>query len=261
MRGLDQAAGLRRILQRRAVRVLPMLGAEHDHWVAVLLAEALARRGERVLLIDQGEGAAARALGARPKHTLGDMIVGRCELDEALCVGTQGVHVGLAGDAFDQLRALDISAELFFSAFAHAPAPVDLVLVRVCQPAVIARCLADEGEILLSTSSQAAALFAAYSSVKRSCARSHRYRTLVHGVDSAEQAQAVYERVARTAERFLGIAPLYAGHIPLGAHEPGPSHRASVTRAAERLAAQLVTWPLAEFAAHEHAPGTLPMAH
>lgn len=257
----DQAAGLRRILQRRAVRVLPMLGSARDYWVAVLLAAALARQGERVLLIDQGEGEAARALGVQPAHTLGDMIAGRCELDEAVGAGVSGVHAGVAGDLFEHLRTQDIAADVFFSAFAHVPAPVDLVLVRVTQPAVIARCMADEGEILLSTSSEAAALFAAYSGVKRSCARSHRYRTVVHGVDNAAQAHAVYQRVARTAERFLGIAPLYAGHIPVGSYEPAKPLHTAATQAADRLAAQLVTWPLAAFSLERHAPGATRTTH
>ncbi len=261
MPALDQAAGLRRILQRRAVRVLPMLGSGSEHWVAVLLAEALARQGERVLLIDQGAGEAAAALDVQPRHTLGEVLAGRCELDDAVGLGVHGVHAAVAGDLFERLRAHDIGAEAFFSAFVHVPAPIDLVLVRVTQPAVIARCLDEEGEILLSTSTDAPGVFAAYSNVKRSCARSHRYRVVVHGVDAPAHAHAVYQRVARTASRFLGVAPLYAGQLPIDPQPSADSPRRLAARAAERLAADVVTWPLAAFSSDARGLDAAPQTH
>lgn len=261
MRVLDQAAGLRRMLQPRVVRVLPVLDSGRDYWLAALLAEALARQGERVLLIDQGDGAAAGALGIRPRHTLAEVISGRCELDEAIGVGSQAVQAALAGELFALLRAQSISAEAFFGAFAHIPAPLDLVLLRVTQPAVIAQCLVDEAEILLSTSAAAPALFNAYSNLKRTCARAHRYRMVVHGIAGAAEAFAVHERVARTAERFLGIAPQFAAHFPVAPGERGGSRHAIAAHAAEQLAAQVVSWPLAQFPSHERAPVATPTTH
>lgn len=261
MRVMDQAAGLRRMLQPRAVRVLPVLDSGRDYWLTALLAEALARQGERVLLIDQGDGAAAGALGIRPRHTLAEVISGYCELDEAIGVGTHAVQAGVAGELFALLRAQAISAQAFFAAFAHIPAPFDLVLLRVTQPTVIAQCLADEAEILLSTSAAAPALFSAYSNLKRTCARQHRYRMVVHGIAGETQAYAVHARMARTAERFLGNAPLFAGYIPMNPGEPDGTRNAAAAHAAAQLAAQVVSWPLAQFPTHERAPVATPPTH
>jgi hypothetical protein len=225
------------------VRLLPVLGVGRDEWVCAGLADALAGTGERVMLIDQGDGACIEALGPRPRQDLAALASGRSELADAISSSSAGVQLCLAGDIFKTAAAEGISADAFFGAFAHAPEPVDLVLVHVTRPAPLLKFFDREAEILLASSAESGAVRAAYCNVKRTCARQHRYRLVVYGVSDAARARQVHERFARTNERFLGVSPRLAGHL-VGAGKGSGCRGGTFTQ----LAAQIVQWRLAEFA-------------
>ena len=77
----DQAAGLRNLLKRRTLRILPVIG-DHDAQgqgaCAAQIALGMARGGRSVILLD-AVGAALTNLGFRPQADLISMIEGRRE--------------------------------------------------------------------------------------------------------------------------------------------------------------------------------------
>ena len=103
----DQASGLRRMLTRSTVRVLPVIGHEGSEWVATMLARALGGLGERVLLIDQGDGDCGRILGSELAYSLDDLVAG-----DEVCVSQANLATGRESEellwrVFHEVFALD----------------------------------------------------------------------------------------------------------------------------------------------------------
>src|SRR4051812_6933210 len=105
----DQAAGLRRLLAPRAMRVLPLLGATgatHQACTAAALARGLSDVGCRVLIADESHGEVAQDLGLRARFELSHVIGGDKELARVVMAASDSIAVlpaarGLAriGDA------------------------------------------------------------------------------------------------------------------------------------------------------------------
>ncbi len=94
----DQAAGLRSLFKRRTLRILPVLPAGDpaaQGAASALLARELAAAGQRQVILLDESGAAARPLGARPRHDLLALIEGKHEFDG---------HVAVAHRAQSSLR-------------------------------------------------------------------------------------------------------------------------------------------------------------
>ena len=247
---LDQASGLRRMLQRPCVRVLPVIGSDGARWVATMLSEALVRLGERVLLIEQGSATdRQQPVESSPTHSLDDLLGDRCEYADAVVVARSGVQCAYLRDHHGGLGKQRLTAGQWLGAFAHAPEPADLALIHFSHPAAVARFMESEGEILLTTGSNAASIRAAYLNIKRTCARSHRYRVVVVGEGGASSAAIVHSRISGTALRFLGIAPDYAGEVPAPHHDAKTENTETTMHAFAQLASRTLGWRLAEFPA------------
>jgi len=235
----DQATGLRELLKRSRQRLLPVLGAGGPHqWFSALLADTLARSGQRVLVIEQGSGDCARLLGAAEAPTLADAMAGRCDLERALHRSPTGAEIAVLGASGAGRHVLE--------AVSRSNDPADLILLHCSDPRTVARFLDAEGEILLVTGGTPEAVQAAYLNIKRTCAWPHRYRTVVVGERNESSALRVHERIAATAERFLGVAAAFGGFVPqqLARHQlPVDPMRSAVAR----LASAIPGWNLAEF--------------
>lgn len=105
----DQAATLRRLFARRAVRVLPVwVSAAREAQLAVWmarLAQCFAQHGERTLVIDAARLHVAAALGLRARHDLQHVLKAECSLAQALLDAAAGLMVLPAARAFDAASA------------------------------------------------------------------------------------------------------------------------------------------------------------
>ncbi|MFM9885929.1 MAG: MinD/ParA family protein [Burkholderiales bacterium] len=244
---LDQASGLRRMLTRSTVRVLPVIGHEGSHWVATMLARALVGLGERVLLIDQGDGACGRMLGTEPAYSLDELVAGHCEYADAISIASSNVQLALIRDQLKGLKKRGLTVGQLLGAFAHAPEPADLVLIHFSQPAAIARIMDIEGEILLTTGGNPASIRSTYLTIKRTCARPHRYRVVVVGEPDESSAAQAHSRISGTALRFLGIAPEFEGAVPSASFPSQDEDPSTTAGAFAQLATRALAWRLAEF--------------
>lgn len=216
---LDQAAGLRRLLAQSTLRTLAVASAMPGAGrtlVAANLAVLLARRGQRVLLLDcaAGKDSAAALLSARPRADLLEATQGRADPRTLAAEGTAGVRVvraqGLA-TALEQPRSLD-SARL-----AHALDSlcegIDIVLVDA-PPADLAWSAA-AGELILLVGPGPVSMTGSYGLIKRlqaeGCLR--RVHILVTKAHSPTHADRIFGNLSATSRRFLNLPLESVGHI------------------------------------------------
>jgi flagellar biosynthesis protein FlhG len=218
---LDQAAGLRRMLGKRALRVLPLVSSMGDAAQAALalrLAAALSRLGSRVVLLDASGGAVPAALGQSERGDLLQLIEGRSEFAEVALAAPEGMRVlpaarGMA--ALEQSGAADYGQ--LFGAFAALRDPADLVLLNCAALDARTACRAAHGgrELVLALQTDGESVTGAYALIKAAL-RQHgqrSFRLLFDGA-SIRDAGPLSARMRAAAQRFLGAELRGGGAIP-----------------------------------------------
>ncbi|MEM7681095.1 MAG: MinD/ParA family protein [Planctomycetota bacterium] len=212
--------------------------------ISVNLAVALARLGRRVVLLDGDLGTANCDLlcGVTPRATLAQVIAGRRTMVEAvtptpggfgLVAGASGLasmaDLGLEarGRLLEQLAALESACDVLLIDTGAGIGPGVLSLVRAADRALVV------------THAEPPAMADAYAVIKAATRgrASSDMRLLVNRAQNAEQAAAVYSRIAGVARRFLGLPVGYCGHVPEGEEVPqSVRSRAPVVLSAPRCA-------------------------
>jgi flagellar biosynthesis protein FlhG len=219
---MDQAAGLRRLFSRGGVRFVAVAGATGGVGktsTVVNVARALALEGREVLLIDahRGPGSIADQLGIDGALDLDAALHGGQPMRRSVAPGPDGVWLmpaaaGLARmarmDEGQRRRALAAVAE-----FAH---PMDVVLfdVGASGSAEVVGTVADDVVVVLPAGAEG--VTDGYALVKRlafAAARTH-FSVVVNRVATERSARAIFENVARVANRYLGVTLGYAGYVP-----------------------------------------------
>jgi len=217
----DQAEGLRRLLDRSALRVVSISAGSGTATATINLAGALAELGSDVLILDAHpatQGVTA-ALGLQPRFDLEDVIRRSCNLDEVIVRGPAGIRIlplargasSLAQlPASEQQRLVDRCGRLGF--------PVDTLLVDAAPRG--AGALAWRGsaaqEVIVIAGCGAAAITAAYASIKRLSNEPMRrdFRVLISDVASESEARTIFENVCAVARRYLRVTLHFMGHVP-----------------------------------------------
>jgi flagellar biosynthesis protein FlhG len=214
---LDQAAGLRRMLAPRGLRVLPVTGAASDidqARVTAQLATLLAASGRQVIVIDQSCGAASAHWGLRARYDLSHVLCGDRTWNQVLMEGPGGVVVLPAARG---LAKLDTERERhhLLSQLYSLPMRPDIVLLNLAASGE-GGILADPlGDWLFVASAGAGGLMPAYGQIKRlaTWVRPHRLQVLVEGAHDTEDVQAAFGNLAATARRFLDLDLKYCGNV------------------------------------------------
>ena len=189
--------------------------------VALNLGIALARLGERVLLVDAdwGLGNLALLTGQYPARSIEEVLTGACGVGEALLEGPEGVVLlpaasEWAGPAWDE-TVCDEEAVLALGAL---EVDFDCVVVDTgagVDDKVVAPAAAADAALLVTTPDPTAVAdtYALLKVLLRGgCAQA---RLLVNMADDAEEAAELQARFAELAGRFLGAEIDNAGYIPL----------------------------------------------
>jgi flagellar biosynthesis protein FlhG len=242
---MDQAAGLRRLLARPAVRVLALasvLAPQAQALLAVQLGAALARRGARPVLLDASDGEAAAALGLAPRHDLLELLEGRRAFHEAALAGPEGLRVLGGARGIAALEHADADGwRGMFAAFGALREPAGVVLLNLAPGGLRAAGRASGGavDVGLALGASASGVTAAYALVKAAQQLHGQRRFRLLFVDAAPaEAIALAARMRDTARRFLGAQLAYGGALP-PARSP-----ADLTS----LADGCLEWALPEFA-------------
>ena len=259
--GGDQAAGLRSLLKRRILRVLPVIG-DHDSQgqgaCAGQIAMCMARSGRSVVLLD-AVGTAMTGLGFRPQADLITMIQGEREFSEVAVRCAPGLRAVSAIEGLPALVAADAAGNDFFSGFMRLAEPADMVVVNLpsAPPLDGGRwlpLLSDHAEALLVMGAGERSLTSAYAAIKQAAASpregSAAFRVLVNGGEGERSARAACRQLSDTARRFLGATVGYCGNVLRttrgAAFSNGTAPHAEAARAFARVASEAQGWRLAE---------------
>ena len=220
----DQAAGLRRLFSRGAVRTVAFASGARQPARAPLVADvavALARRGSAVCVVDQGDassGAAAR-LGLHVRHDLAGCLRQGLAPEEVAVSGPEGVRFVAARQLDRLLPELDAQDEARLGSLLRRAQPsADFVLLDVAaaRSDVGAAWAAASSEIVVVVQAAPDGVTDAYAVVKRLSrgAARRRFHVVVTGAAEEEQARTVCATLCATAEKFLSVRVAWLGWLP-----------------------------------------------
>jgi flagellar biosynthesis protein FlhG len=228
------------------------------------LAIALGELGERVLVVDADLGLANLDLlcGLAPRYDLGDVLAGRCTLEDAVMTGPGGIRI------VPGAHAIRAGAEVL------EEGPARLVAELGALESEAAFILVDAGSglgpgatmlaaaadtVVIVTTPEPTSIADAHAVIGRYCrlAARPRLRVVINQARSASEASDVVERLVVSSRQFLGavISPLGPGFVradpsvPLAVRSRQPFLTAfagaPAARGVRRLARALVRerWP------------------
>jgi flagellar biosynthesis protein FlhG len=190
--------------------------------LAVKLAETLAADALRVLLVDadlyRADLASQCALAAT--QGIGDVLLGRKTIHEALQLGPQGIQV-LTGLASAEMRdkASDRAIQRFVRQLVTLGPHADWLIVDAGnQPTELAARLWSIAHcVLLVTSPEAVAVMDTYALIKTLISRyqaQQRVSVVVNQSPDDETSLDVHRRIDRSCQRFLNRAIDFVGGLP-----------------------------------------------
>jgi len=182
-------------------------------FVSANLAAALARRGERVLVIDADLGLANLdvVLNLFPKITLHDVFTGKVDLEEAILPAPGGFSVLLAGSGLVEYSRLTSEVRDKLLEVIHKVAPrFDRVLLDtgagISDVVLFAVSLADE--VLLVATPEPTSLTDAYATIKVLATQQQRraIRLVVNQTSRPGEGRAIRGQLQQVVDRY--VAPL-----------------------------------------------------
>jgi flagellar biosynthesis protein FlhG len=238
------------VRRARVVAVTSGKGGVGKTFVSANLAAALARRGERVLVLDADLGLANLdvALNLAPKVTLHDVFTDRAALEDAIVPAPGGFSVVLAGSGLVEYSRLTLDVRERFQAVIDAVAPrYDWILLDtgagISDVVLYAVSLAPE--VLMVATPEPASLTDAYATIKVLAVQQGRrdIKLIVNQSTRAGEATTIRSQLQGVVNRFVknhetGEGPRVqlelVGEVPLDA---------SVRDAVRRRALMFDTFP------------------
>lgn len=245
----DQAAGLRRLLEPRVLRVLPLCGtasAVDQARVATRLAAAFGRSGRQVVIVDQSRGAIAAEFRLRARYELAHFLAGDRDWSRVLLRGPNGVLVLPAARGLRDLPDHNAELELMDHLY-RLPAAPDLLVVNQAGTSDDCRLADNRCDRLFIAQTGPGGMMPAYREIKRLASRSRlsQVRILLNGAASPAHAQECFGILSSAARRFLGLDLSYCGSIAAGEQQFGSSE--GIAGAVSELAVAADNWALREF--------------
>lgn len=223
----DQAAGLRRLLAERPPQVIAFAAGRPGvgrTTLVVQTAATLARRGLRVIVVDEAEGgdSALRALGVRGAGDLFDAMIGKTPLQQLVREVEPQLWALPAAKAaallrFETPQAVAAAAALI----APLQNAANYVLIdSLVQPGgQLSLMSARAHHMVVVVNQQAEPITQAYVLIKRLVQERGRdgFHLVVTRAGTEKAAHTIYENVQRTARQFLGVRIGFLGHAPVPA--------------------------------------------
>jgi flagellar biosynthesis protein FlhG len=210
----DQAQGLRKLFVRGAAPVCAIGGTGIESAV-LAIAEAFASAGDRVLLIDRSRGAIAACAGKRARHELWHVLEGDVAIDDALIAVRENLALLPAARGIDLLAADSRDwRDTIAATLGTSHAPYDVWFVHGLPPSD-AGCDAP----LFTVTPSRASVTQVYAQIKALATAQGRssFGIVVAGVHDDTAAAALFDGLAATARRFLGVELGYCGALPMNA--------------------------------------------
>lgn len=189
--------------------------------VSVNLACQLARRGNRVLLMDADLGLANVdiMLGLRPKWNLSHVLDGKCSIEDVLVPGPDGISIIPAASGIKKMAELGNDQHTaIVRSLSSLSGDYDVMIVDTAagiSDSVITFSRASQ-YVLVVVTDELTSMADAYALIKvmNRDAGIKRFKVLRNMVNSHDQARDGFERLNEVAQRFLDVTLEYAGFIP-----------------------------------------------
>lgn len=222
----DQAAGLRSLMaihRSDAARVITVAGGKM--WVGktsvvINLAAALAKNGQRVLIIDENpcHNNICTNLGLKSRFDLLHVINRDKKLAQVILQGPENVSVLSAMRGIHALTKLTAwEQNWLIKSFEQLMETVDIVLIDTAMGGtthVLPLSLASE-HVLIVLSGSAASLTGAYALIKimsQEYAKQH-FLILVNKVDSESESRAIFGNLSQVTQKYLSVSLESIGYV------------------------------------------------
>jgi flagellar biosynthesis protein FlhG len=260
---IDQASGLRQMVNPRPVRAIAVTGGKGGVGktnVSVNLGVAAAEMGRKVMLLDADLGLANIdvVLGLHPKHDLSHVMRGERSLEEILIEGPSGLKVIPGASGLQALAELSPAEHTgLIRAFSEFAADTELLIVDTAagiSDTVLSFSRASH-EVVVVVCDEPASITDAYAIIKllnRDYGH-QRFRVLANMVRSAQEGRELYNKMCRVTDRYLDVTLGFMGAIPFDenlrkavkAQRPVVQAfpRSRVAQVIRNLAKKIETWP------------------
>lgn len=236
---MDQAEGLRNIIKKqdarqvgepvgrnaRVITVTSGKGGVGKSSVAVNLAIALSRMGNRVVVLDADFGLAnvEIMLGIRPKHNLADLMFRGRGMTDIITYGPENVGFISGGSGIEELSNLT-REQVFYLVhkLSELDRLADVIIVDTGAGvgSTVMEFVAASSEVLLVTTPEPTSITDAYALLKSlsRCTSYNSGRTVVkmiaNQVRDRGDADELFKKIGVVVNRFLDIRIEYLGAVP-----------------------------------------------
>lgn len=229
--------------------------------VSINVAVALAALGRRVALLDADLGLANIdvLLGLNAKHTLEDVLAGRCSLLDILLVGPGGIRIIPASSGTQRMAQLSQQEHAgLIHAFSEISYQIDVLLIDTAAGIsdAVVNFVRAANEVLVVVCDEPSSITDAYALIKllNRDYDVNRFRVLANMTRSAQEGQNLFNKLTQVSERFLDATLQYVGCVPFdetmrkaiqrqrAVVEHAPRSKAALAFGA--LAEKIDKWPL-----------------
>jgi flagellar biosynthesis protein FlhG len=222
--GVDQAAGLRRMVKPRPVRVLAVTsgkGGVGKTNISINLCVSAASLGRSVMLLDADLGLANAdvLLGVTPTYNLSHVILGERTLEEVIVTGPAGIQLIPASSGTQSMAELSTAEHAgIIRAFSELSHPLDLLVIDTAagiSDGVVSFSRAAQ-DVIVVVCDEPASITDAYALIKllnREYSIS-RFRVISNMVHGAQEGRELFGKLAKVTDRFLDVTLDYMGAVP-----------------------------------------------
>lgn len=189
--------------------------------VAINLALALGKLGQKAMLLDADLGLANidTLLGLQPTSNLSHVLDGQCQLSDIVMPVYPGVELIPAASGIARMAELSAPEQAgIISAFDELTTELDVLIIDNA-PGISSSMLRFSKaahEVIVVVCDEPASITDAYAVIKV-LSRDHgvkHFNVLVNKTDHSSQAEEVFSKINRVAERFLNVTLKPVGEIP-----------------------------------------------
>ncbi len=260
---MDQAAGLRKIVNPKPVRVIAVSsgkGGVGKTNVSVNLAASLAKDGKEVLLLDADLGLANVdvLLGLNPAYDLSHVISGERSLEEVIIDGPANLKVIPASSGVSRMANLTPPEQAgLISAFNELGHAIDVMVVDTAagiSDSVVNFCCASQ-EVVVVVCDEPASITDAYAFIKV-MSREHKvehFQILANMAHTTHEGRELFNKLTKATDRFLDVMLTFMGTVPYDERlRKAVQHQRAVVEAfprspsalaLKRIARQIDSWP------------------
>ncbi len=258
----DQASGLRQMTGATAVKVIAVTsgkGGVGKTTVSANLSIALAKQGQRVMLLDADLGLANLdvVLGLHPQYNLSDVLEGRCALEDIILDGPSGVCVVPAASGNKRMAELSPQENAgLIHAFSELTRSIDVLIIDTAAGLSdsVASFTQAAQQVVVTLCDEPASITDAYALIKVLSRdyRVERFKVLTNMTRNDDHGKALFAKIAKVSDRFLNVTLEHIANVPNDTYvrkaiqrqspvvEVFPSSRAAA--AFQKLATHIQRW-------------------